>query len=84
MATPSMFGLENKKRKDPTVLFDLELELKSPKKRRELIDKVDERMGQIRTHLRAGEEKATFGDLVIILNGYLALLRVLNRFNQKT
>lgn len=87
MSTPSqpssMYGLQNKKPKQPPILFDLEVELKSPKKRKELIEKVDERMGQIRNHLRAGEEKETFGNLVVILNGYLALLKVLNRFNQK-
>lgn len=83
MSTPSMYGLQNKKLKQPPILFDLEMELKSPKKRKELIDKIDERMGEIRTLLRAGEEKGTYGDLVVILNGYLALLKVLNRFNQK-
>lgn len=83
LSSSSMYGLENKKPKQPPILFDLEVELKSPKKRRELIDKVDERMGQIRSHLRAGEEKESYGNLVIILNGYLALLRVLNRFNVK-
>jgi len=84
MSTPSMYGLQNKKDKaPPPVLFDLEVDLKSPKKRRELIERIDARMGQIRTHLRAGETKETYGDLVTILNGYLALLRVLNRFDLK-
>jgi len=78
-----MFGLKNKKQKESPVLFDLEMELKSPKKRRDLIEKVDQRMGQIRNYLRAGEDKGTYENLVVILNGYLALLKVLNQFNPK-
>lgn len=79
-----MFGLEDKKGRDEKVaLFDLEVELKSPKKRKEVLTKIEERITQIKSLLRSGQDKEEFDEIGVILQGYTALLKVVGRFGAK-
>jgi hypothetical protein len=79
-----MFGLEDKKRKgDNPTQFDLELELKSAKKRRETALKVEERIAQLKAVLRSGQDQEEFDDVGVLLQGYAALLKVIGRFGEK-
>lgn len=75
-----MFGLENqKKKKMEPFVFELEKELKDPKKHRELKQKVEERIQQIKTTLKTGENKEEFDKFGILLHGYTSLLKVMAR-----
>lgn len=79
-----MFGLEDKKRKDEgPAQFDLEVELKSPKKRRETVAKIEERIAQLKAVLRSGQDQGEFDDVGALLLGYTALLKVVGRFGGK-
>lgn len=79
-----MFGLENKKRKnDKSTLFDLEVDLASPKKKREIVAKIQERMGQLKSCLREGQDKEKFDEVAALLQGYAALSKVVGRFGTK-
>ena len=73
-----MFGLE-KKGKD-VFEFDLEKELKSnPSKVKELLKVVEERVSDIKKSLRSGAGSEDFDQLGVLLHGYTALQRVINR-----
>jgi hypothetical protein len=76
-----MFGLENdEKRKE--FPFDLEEEVKSnPKKSQELLKKISHQIDDIKTNLKEKKSKdsESFG---ILLNGYIALEKVLKRINK--
>jgi hypothetical protein len=75
-----MFGLEDqKKKKMEPFVFDLEKELKDPKKHRELKQKVEARIQQIKTILKSGESKEEFDMLGVLLHGYTSLLKVMAR-----
>lgn len=78
-----MFGLEDKKRKKEEALFDLEVDLKNAKKRREVKEKVDGRINELKLLLRGGQDKEEFDDLGILLHGYTSLLKVIARFGGK-
>lgn len=78
-----MFGLEDKKSKDGGDQFDLEKELKTVKKRRETLLKIEERIGQLKSVLRAGQSQEEFNDIGTLLMGYVALLKVVTRFGDK-
>lgn len=75
-----MFGLEDqKKKKTEPFVFDLEKDLKDAKKYRELKQKVEERIQQIKTTLKSGESKEEFDKLGMLLHGYTSLLKVMAR-----
>lgn len=78
-----MFGLENQKKKKVAddFVFDLEKELKLPKKQKELKDKVENRIQEIKEVLRSGENKDEFDKFGVLLHGYTSLLKVIARFN---
>jgi hypothetical protein len=77
-----MFGLE-KTPKAPFE-FDLEKELRTdPTKIRDLLKKANDRIQEIKTLLRSGADSKEFDDLGVLLHGYTALQRVLNRINKK-
>lgn len=79
-----MFGLEDKKRKDDKpALFDLEVDLKTAKKRKEIITKIEGRISQLKAILRSGQSKEEFDELGILLQGYAALQKVVGRFGGK-
>ena len=72
-----MFGMEKKK---ALFEFDLEQELKkNPKKKQELLKEVEGKIQELKTHLREGSTGKHFDDFGILLHGYNALQKVLNR-----
>jgi hypothetical protein len=77
-----MFGLEKKPK--ARFEFDLEKDLKSdPQKLTALIKTVDGKVNDIKQILRQGGSSASFDQFGILLHGYAALQRVLNRMNKK-
>ena len=79
-----MFGLEGqKKKKAEEFVFDLEKELKVPKKHQEIKAHIEERIQRLKESLRSGDEKDEFDRFGLLLHGYTSLLKVLARFNPK-
>lgn len=79
-----MFGLENQRKKKPEeFVFELEKELQDPKKHKEIKEKVENRIQEIKKILRDGENKKEFERFGLILHGYTSLLKVMTRFNPK-
>lgn len=80
-----MFGLEDQKKKKPSdeFVFELEKELKDPKKNKEIQGKVEARLQKIKEYLRSGDAPDEFDKLGLLLHGYNALLKVISRFNPK-
>ena len=77
-----MFGLE-KKEKEPFE-FDLEKELNSDSaKQASLTQSIEERVQEIKSFLRTGTDTSQFDNYGVLLHGYSALLRVLNRIASK-
>lgn len=75
-----MFGLENqKKKKSPEFIFDLEKELMNEKLNRELKQKVEKRIQQVKEVLRTGDSKEEFDLFGILLHGYSSLMKVVLR-----
>lgn len=73
-----MYGLEKKTK--AAFEFDLEKDLKSdPSKTRQILKMVDERVQEIKGLLRKGAESKDFDNYGVLLHGYTALQRVLNR-----
>jgi DNA-binding transcriptional regulator GbsR (MarR family) len=68
-----------KKKKTETFVFDLEKELKDPKKHRELKQRIEARIQRIKTILKSGESKEEFDQLGVLLHGYTSLLKVMAR-----
>lgn len=80
-----MFGLENQKKKTKIeeFVFDLEKELKTGKKYRELKKRAEEQIQKIKECLRTGENKEEFDKYGALLHGYTSLLKVITRFKAK-
>jgi hypothetical protein len=77
-----MFGL--KKEKKGLFEFDLEKELKNdPTKGREILKQVEEKIFRIKEVLRTGSASSHFDDFGLLLHGFVALQRVLNRIVNK-
>lgn len=77
-----MYGLE-KQPKAPFE-FDLEKELKTdPTKARQLLKDTEERIQEIKGLLRQGAGSEDFDSYGVLLHGYAALQRVLNRIVKK-
>ncbi len=73
-----MFGLEEKGREK--FAFDLEKEIKSkPSRGKEILEKVEGRIHEIKKHLREGANEKDFDRLGILLHGYTALQKVLRK-----
>lgn len=79
-----MFGMgENKKGKPAEFVFELENELKDPNRHKQIKDKVESRIQEIKKVLRDGENKKEFERFGLILHGYTSLLKVMSRFSPK-
>lgn len=74
-----MFGLEDYKKK--AFQFDLELDLKKqPKKMKEILSKAQANMQEIKNCLKEGQkDKEDLDNLGVLLHGYSALEKVLNK-----
>lgn len=81
----TMFGLEKQKKKTKLeeFVFDLEKDLKTSKKYKEIKKKVEERIQKIKESLRTGEDKEEFDKYGALLHGYTSLLKVITRFKTK-
>jgi hypothetical protein len=77
-----MYGLEKKSQQ--TFEFDLEKDLKSdPSKIREILKTADEKIQELKGALRQGAGSQDFDNFGVLLHGYAALQRVLNRIATK-
>lgn len=78
-----MYGLEKKQK--ALFEFDLERELKEDSsKKKELISAVESNIQEIKDHLRKGASSADFEDYGVLLHGYTALQKVVNKISKKT
>ena len=74
-----MFGLKDKEKKE-RFAFELEKRIKSePTHGKELLDKAEKRIQEIKKHLREGEKAQDFDRLGVLLHGYTALQKVLRK-----
>jgi len=81
-----MFGLENqrKKKKNDEFVFELEKELLTQKKHKEIKERIESQIQKIKDILRIGEKnKEEFDKFGILLQGYTSLLKVMSRFSPK-
>jgi hypothetical protein len=77
-----MFGMENKK-----ALFEFDLEMalkKDPQKKQALLKEVETKVQELKNTLRDGTETAEFDQYGVLLHGYSALQKVLNRLPTNT
>ena len=73
-----MFGLE--KKPGEKFAFDLEKEIKEkPSRGKEILDKVEKRIQEIKKTLREGANEKDFDELGILLHGYSSLQKVLRK-----
>lgn len=73
-----MFGME--KKPGEKFAFDLEKEIKDkPSRGKEILEKVEKRIHEIKKHLREGANEKDFDKLGILLHGYAALQKVLRK-----
>ncbi|HAB99338.1 MAG TPA: needle chaperone SctE [Parachlamydiales bacterium] len=73
-----MFGLEKKEPEKFT--FDLEKIVKeSPKRKAEMLAKIGAHIQELKNMLREGANEKDFEKLGVLLNGYMALQKVLNK-----
>lgn len=78
-----MFGLGNKSKNFDEAKFDLEKDLAHANQRKEVQQRIQSRMLQIKGLLRTGMDKETFTEFGYLLHGYAALLKVVARFGTK-
>lgn len=79
-----MFGLEDKGKKNQAFEFDLEKELKKDDKRKkEVLDQIDQRTQELKGALREGRASENFDQCGVLLQGYAALGKVINRACRK-
>lgn len=77
-----MYGLEKKPKH--VFEFDLEKDLKKdPSKARELLRTTEAKIYEIKTQLRDGAKGPELDQLGVLLHGYTALQKVLNRLANK-
>ncbi len=77
-----MYGLE----KTPKALFEFDLEKdlkKDPSKARELSKNAEAKIQEIKNQLRQGTKGPDLDNLGVLLHGYTALQKVLNRIANK-
>jgi hypothetical protein len=73
-----MYGLE--KKPGDKFAFDLEEEIKNkPGRGKEILEKVDKRIHEIKKLLREGANEKDFDRLGVLLHGYAALQKVLKK-----
>ena len=72
-----MFGLEKKKQQP--FEFDLEKEIKSAQRKEEILKICKEKTSTLKTALREGRASENFDQCGIIMQGYVALEKVVNK-----
>ncbi len=79
-----MFGLDRGgNKKEPMFAFDLEKDLQDDNKQRQLVQKVEKHIQEIKTELRKGTKVEDFEKLGLLLHGYSALLKILTQPHKK-
>ena len=80
-----MFGLEDqkKKKKAEEFVFELENELKSSTKQKEIRERIEKRIQKVKEILRSGENQEHFNNFGFLLHGYTSLLKVISRVGAK-
>ena len=79
-----MFGMEDKKgKKIANFVFDLEMDLQDPGKLKAMKELVSTRVAEAKTLLRGGGTKEEFDAVQKVLQGYLAVQKVIQRMNRK-
>jgi hypothetical protein len=74
-----MYGLEEKEKREKFA-FDLERRIKNePHHLKELLEKAEKRIAEIKKLLREGANEKDFDRLGILLHGYAALQKVLKK-----
>ena len=76
-----MYGLE----KSPKDKFDFDLEIdmkENPSKAKEMLAKVESTINALKNALRKGDKKENLDKLGILLQGYVALLKVLKKIQK--
>ena len=80
-----MFGMGgNKTRGAVDYSYDLENELKQPGKLKAYQEHIQEQVNQLKKLLREGSDKKSFSNAQQLLQGYLAVQKVLQRAGRKT
>jgi hypothetical protein len=76
-----MFGLEDqqKKKKVPEFVYELEKEFKDPKICQKIQKNIDAKVQSIKNVLRAGAEQEDFETFGLLLHGYISLMKVMAR-----
>jgi len=76
-----MFGLE-KEQPIERFLFDIEKEIQNkPERKAEMLKKANEIVQTLKKQLREGTDEKEFEKLGTLLNGYLALQKVITKIN---
>lgn len=73
-----MFGLEKGKKKEYK-FFDLEKDLESPMKAKDILKKAEEHIHELKNQIRKGANSEEFEKLGVLLHGYSALMKILTR-----
>jgi hypothetical protein len=74
-----MYGLEEKEKREKFV-FDLEKRIKTePHHLKEILEKAEKRIAEIKKLLREGANEKDFDRLGVLLHGYAALQKVLKK-----
>ena len=80
-----MFGMEKQKKSNSGKMeFDLEKESKDPQKLRAMRERVETRTQQLKQDMRAGTTRQQFDTTKVLLEGYVAASKVLDRLNRVT
>jgi hypothetical protein len=73
-----MYGLE--KKPESRFVFDLEKEIqKKPQHGKEILEKAEKSMAEIKKALREGADEKDFDRLGVLLHGYAALQKILKK-----
>ena len=82
-----MFDLQGKQNQPEKAksefFFDLEIELRDPAKMKEYTHRVEEKIQKIKALMRTGENKDSYANYNILLQGYTGLLKIFSRLQQK-
>lgn len=78
-----MLGQGEKRHKAPEFVFELEKEMENVEKQKQIKERVEERIQEIKKALRDGANRKEFETLGLILHGYTALLKVMSRVSTK-
>jgi len=77
-----MYGMEDyskQKSKPNQPTYELERELKDSKTRKEIVDKCEQRVNTLKAEIRSGAQKEMYDQLGLLLQGYMALKKVINK-----